>query len=646
MIKLNKIFLDDWLVFEGQQEVSFQTTTNANVITIFGENQAGKTSFLNAFRFALYGEVRDRRGNLVDTKNLINRRSLRSGKKEFGVEVQFEDDGSHLTIQRKGTSESPETTLIVRQDGKSVSLDMAEKLISDLIPKQLANFFLFDGEHLSEYEALTDASAEAGAKKALRAKIEENLGIPVLTTGRELLRKSKMKISKQLSTRTKKSDGFNSSLLQQVIEKKEACERAIEEKEKEEEKLASELTSLEEGIERHQEIAKLKSQLENVNRNIHREKESRDKTFENLKLLNDKCTFYFLHILHEQVVAKTRDKQDELSQQEKIARTAVATMGILEASLENKVCETCKQPLHDEADLSLKIADLSIEASKLQQINVELDAIKQRLSWGKSLDGANEIKGKALAYAEQLSGHYRQLGAFESEKNGIRDDLSGSDSDESDQIARHYAQTVAAHEQTVSFIENQRQELDGLQANYDKFYKQFEKERGIEDDLSRRMNLTTLLLEAFETSVDKYRESRRSDIEKRANESFSQMTTLSDYDRLVINEDFGLELFVNDAKDYVSAGGSQIVALSLIEAINHLGRKKGPLLMDTPFGRLDKSHRKNILSYLPTAVSQLITFTHSGEMGEEDNFLESSIVACRYRIKSIKSQSSVIEKIS
>ena len=646
MIKLNKIFLDDWLVFEGQQEVSFRTTKNANVITIFGENQAGKTSFLNAFRFALYGEVRDRRGNLVDTKNLVNRRSLRSGKKEFGVEVQFEDNGSDLTIQRKGTFESPETTLIVRQDGKSVSLDMAEKLISDLIPKQLANFFLFDGEHLSEYEALTDASAEARAKKALKAKIEENLGIPVLTIGRELLRKSKTQISKQLSTLTKKSDDFNSSLLQQVTEKKEDCERAIEEKEKEREKLAAELTSLEEGIERHQEISRLKGLLENVNGNINREKDSRDKTFENLKSLNDKCTFYFLHVLHEQMVARTRDKQDELLQQEKSARTAVATRDILEASLKNKVCETCKQPLHDQADLKLRIADLSVEASKLQEINGELDAIKQRLSWGKSLDDASEIRGKALAYADQLGGHYRQLGAFESEKNAIRDDLSGSDSHESEQIASRYAQTLAMHDQTVSFIESRRQELEGLQANYDKFFKQFTKDRGIEDDLSRRMNITTLLLDAFETSVDKYRESRRSDIEKRANESFSQMTTLSDYDRLKINEDFGLELFVNDAKDYVSAGGSQIVALSLIEAINHLGRKKGPLLMDTPFGRLDKSHRKNILGYLPTAVSQLITFTHSGEMGEEDDFLEASIVACRYRIKSIKSQSSVIEKIS
>ena len=43
-----------------------------------------------------------------------------------------------------------------------------------------------------------------------------------------------------------------------------------------------------------------------------------------------------------------------------------------------------------------------------------------------------------------------------------------------------------------------------------------------------------------------------------------------------------------------SAGAEQIVALSLIEALNFHGRRKGPMLMDTPAGRLDKSHREKM----------------------------------------------------
>jgi hypothetical protein len=40
----------------------------------------------------------------------------------------------------------------------------------------------------------------------------------------------------------------------------------------------------------------------------------------------------------------------------------------------------------------------------------------------------------------------------------------------------------------------------------------------------------------------------------------------------------------------VSAGSEQIVALSLIGALNRCATREGPVVMDTPFGRLDRRH--------------------------------------------------------
>ncbi len=49
-----------------------------------------------------------------------------------------------------------------------------------------------------------------------------------------------------------------------------------------------------------------------------------------------------------------------------------------------------------------------------------------------------------------------------------------------------------------------------------------------------------------------------------------------------------------------SAGAEQIVAFALIGALNRSAVRKGPIVMDTPFGRLDRKHSENVLSFIPT----------------------------------------------
>ena len=54
--------------------------------------------------------------------------------------------------------------------------------------------------------------------------------------------------------------------------------------------------------------------------------------------------------------------------------------------------------------------------------------------------------------------------------------------------------------------------------------------------------------------------------------------------------------------------------------------------MDTPVGRLDNRHRSNILNHLPTVVTQLAIFAHSGELDEGSTLLDPNLVGKRYRI--------------
>ena len=143
------------------------------------------------------------------------------------------------------------------------------------------------------------------------------------------------------------------------------------------------------------------------------------------------------------------------------------------------------------------------------------------------------------------------------------------------------------------------------------------------------------------------RESLRQSVQTQASKAFKAMSTQTAYQGLRINENYGLTILDQNEHEVLlrSAGAEQIVALSLIAGLSHAGRPAGPVVMDTPFGRLDTKHRKNILGYLPNSASQLILFVHDGEIrGSDDLNVLAHRIGGQYEIKEISPSHSVLEQ--
>ena len=157
----------------------------------------------------------------------------------------------------------------------------------------------------------------------------------------------------------------------------------------------------------------------------------------------------------------------------------------------------------------------------------------------------------------------------------------------------------------------------------------------------------SILEQIFEQSIDRLRENLRTKIASYASESFKQLTNQKTYKGLEINNNYGLNIIDDRSMPVTirSAGAEQIVALALINGLTKIGRLAGPVVMDTPFGRLDLKHRENILRYLPTTTSQLILLVHDGEI-RRDTDLEpiADRIGSAYEIKEINSRHSVIER--
>ena len=107
----------------------------------------------------------------------------------------------------------------------------------------------------------------------------------------------------------------------------------------------------------------------------------------------------------------------------------------------------------------------------------------------------------------------------------------------------------------------------------------------------------------FSSAVERYKADLRARVEDSATDVFLKMTTEKvDYKRLRINDQYGLAIIHTDGREEEgrSSGAEQVVALALMGALQANAPLRGPIVMDTPFGRLDRRHTANILAALPS----------------------------------------------
>ena len=111
-MKLISLKMNNWLVFRGSQEVLFPQDDVANILIIFGENMHGKTSLLNAVRWALYGEALDRQKRIVPNEKLLNTDAESDGENSFNVTLTINAEDQIYEIYREAK---------IGQDGTKVT---------------------------------------------------------------------------------------------------------------------------------------------------------------------------------------------------------------------------------------------------------------------------------------------------------------------------------------------------------------------------------------------------------------------------------------------------------------------------------------------------------------------------------------------
>ena len=321
----------------------------------------------------------------------------------------------------------------------------------------------------------------------------------------------------------------------------------------------------------------------------------------------------------------------------------------LRSVLSKDVCPSCEQQLN--AGTKQKLG------AELGQLEADLEALTIRsgnvLSASHDLTILSKIQGTGAAKNLQSSEKAEMRDALEITKletliDACEEKLRGHNLARVAQLQKKKEGLVRLQGKLQSDIERTSRDIAERESKRNALSKLMSRNpQGRKLRSAREVDIYTELQELFEEGVDLLRDRLRLRVEAEASEVFRTLTTEKTYTGLKINPAYGLTILDRNGDQVAlrSAGAEQIVAMSLLGALNRSANRPGPIVVDTPFGRLDPKHRLNILMYIPNMGEQIVFLVHEGEINKETGLEPiATHVGATYQITRINSSHSVIER--
>jgi DNA sulfur modification protein DndD len=651
----------NFMPYKGQTSIAFPTDTARNVMIVLGDNMRGKTSVLNAVRWAFYGHALDRHLREIPLHALLNSEAASEGEGQIEVHVQFEANGRKYDLRRRATKkplvarpsrpEDFDVTVGLQRDSVALPGLQIEPEISQIAPEQISRFFLFDGELLQEYESLLIEGSEQGRR--IKGAIEQVLGLPALVHGRDeigtLLKAAQKQQTKDLSH----VQGLEAQARQQsqLQDKQQVLDRDLSDLRGRFSETQRQRLTLDDELEAVASVHRAKAEidvLKGEQERLHKLQE--DRRLERQQLLSE--------IWRDLLDAKISLRRDQLIQKQQRLSAAMSKRSSLEVQINNlreliarTTCPTCGQRPTEEArgaagkalgTLESELRNVADTQEALARCFAELEALTRLKPTG----AGPKISGiDADVRRTEV-----ELTRNENRIEELTDEIEGFDTADiarkrvlRDQLLREEDRLQNDIKRCLTDIDQVKNDLAMLARTLQGFA------AARASKATAVVNLSDSLERVFSESIERLRDNLRTRVAGLATQAFRQMTHQKAYRSLQINDGYGLTI-IDDTDQPVSvrsAGAEQIVALSLIDGLNRTGRAAGPIIMDTPFGRLDLKHRANILRYLPTAASQFILLVHDGEFRRETDLAPlAERIGAAYEIREMNHRWSKIERAS
>ncbi len=658
-MKLKEIVIHNFMPYKGKQKVEFPQHETQNVMLLFGDNMRGKTSFLNSIRWGFYGVALGRHLREIPRVNLVNMDASAEGDWSMSILLKFTHENKDYELRRKITKKNHvsqpkndndfEEIVGLKIDGEAIYADLIVNEINQVTPEEISRFFLFDGELLQEYENLLIDQDDQGKK--IKAHIEQALGVPALLNGKNEFSKL-LQDARRLQTRDAKNTSDLKSYAEQQRQlsiKQTTIENDLTALGDQKNETQSQVDDIDDKLKNTKAAQKKKIKLDilSVQKSATEDQLDDDANEQRVLLKNAWKDVLFSGI--QPLLASLKKKRTVLFQASQNRAILKVKIGELKNSLDDTTCLTCSQVIPESQFVGIRhqIEELRAEA-ELSVVNLDdislLDSKIDKLS---KINSSAEGKRICCLVVKQRK-HQVHLIKLETEIDEIEEEIKDYDTD----------QMMCQRQMRDRFIS----QLANMKIDIQKCDKDLEKNKAEQTQISNiiskstggkgklssiRVDVYQYLEMVFKTGIDQLRDSLREQVADYASTAFSKLTTEKTYAGLDINKNYGLSIIDQQGRTLKerSAGAEQIVALSLIDGLSKTARKTGPIVMDTPLGRLDPKHRSNVLKYLPNMADQVILLVHEGEIDPDKDLINiAERIGARYQINRISATESRIER--
>jgi DNA sulfur modification protein DndD len=619
VLRIRKITLNNFGPFKSQQEIEFPQ--EPGVVVVYGENGRGKTSLLNAIRYAFFGKVLGRGSVQVAISKLGNWESAAEGSYQFGVELEFSHNEQIYQLNRLCKPAPGVTTprgdgdyvqeAYLRRGGEALGPDQMVVELSRIMPEQVSRFFLFDGELLQEYEQLLLEESETGQK--IKDSIERILGVPVLTGAKrnlDILLKEARETESKAAQKDKNTKALGEQLEYQMTLKKHQTEK-LDETRKAIEKAREDKSRVDEQRRKFERVAKLINEEEELSKSIYSLGEMLKKYKGDLKGAAKNAWKTVLEPRVLEVRNRTERRIVDLQ-----ATSHKHTIQTLRDALKAKSCPVCSTALNEH---HVETLTKHLEAQDKKKMEAEDRELQQLFSVigplrDFSQNGCRDIVNSLSGLIDELK---IEMADKQHRLSDVSESIKGFDAKEIRELniqSEHLVRDLALLDNQLDGLTKQLSEID---QSIQRIEDTLDKDAGakLQNERARR-ELLSELLKLFDDGVHSYRERLRKRVEGDATTLFTKFSSDPDYTKLEINENYGLSIIHRDGQRIPirSAGFEHIVALSLMGALQKNAPLSGPIIMDSPFGRLDGTHTKNVTRALPDMANQIMLLVYEEEL--------------------------------
>lgn len=624
---LTRLSLDDFGIFYGHQELDLE----AGLYVVHGDNGRGKTTLINAVRWAFFGSYANRQGRTVSPVVILNRDAAEEGTTQFRVELEIDDSGTTYLIRRTCVLDGePDINLYVEKDGNSLNQADALHTLSNLLNEGIARFFLFDGEQLREYEELLFEEEESA--RTVRVSIEQILGLPVLENTIRDLDAVSEEIGKEIAKLARKNEktrklGLQATQTESDIKDAEDDLRDMITLQDQAESTVAEQEKILQKYESSQGTLK---KIEAAEQDLQSVEQARKTALENRA---DALTGVWRDVLHAAVEPRRSEVEAHLEKHRDLEVAALSAQQLKE-TIEAGSCVVCGQAVSGKAVqmLESRLNDDGSEGGG----GIDFGSLQQSLIGLGALTETGQL-AQAVKHDEQIAELNSREIAIHQKLSQLQETVQDVPEGEVRSAAKARDDAQQELGQLKHLIDTKKSEIANLKGTLaDLRTKIGEEGESTELDAIRaRENLASDLRDLFDEAKAAYRDDLRHAVEADASEIFKDLTTEPAHEGLRINESYGLETIGADGEviGERSAGQEQIVALALIGALNRNATRRAPVMMDTPFGRLDEKHRANVLGFLSKMADQTFLLVHSAEVDPDDLQTIASDIRAEYELQ-------------